>query len=236
MVCNTGVGLTSTIDGVVHHFESRGLYDGVSVLRDDETGTLWHHLTGEAMAGPLRGRRLDVFNLLHTTVARALEIDPDMEIAISERPYRRRNRWAPWAERVPGLSRLFRRTIDREDDRLPTMDVGLGLWTDRVQRYYSMNDIQAAGGVVVDRLADRPVVVYYDPAIHSLAAVYAEAAGARWEDDAIRLDSGDRIRAGVLHAADGGTRPLERPLQVFTRWYGFALTFPETGIFGQPDR
>ncbi len=36
-MCNTGVGLTPLVDGKVHHFEFRGVYDGVSILGDRET-------------------------------------------------------------------------------------------------------------------------------------------------------------------------------------------------------
>jgi hypothetical protein len=40
------------------------------------------------------------------------------------------------------------------------------------------------------------------------------------------------VRNGVVKDARGQRVPVERPLQLFTRWYGFALTFPGTGIFG----
>jgi hypothetical protein len=35
----------------------------------------------------------------------------------------------------------------------------------------------------------------------------------------------------VLFERDGRRVEVERPQQVFTRWYGFALTFPGTEIF-----
>jgi hypothetical protein len=45
------------IDGTVLQFEFRGLYDGVSILSDRETGSYWHHITGECMYGSLAGGR-----------------------------------------------------------------------------------------------------------------------------------------------------------------------------------
>ena len=128
MVCNTGISLTPIVNGETLHFESRGLYDGVSILWDRETETLWHHITGEAMFGELKGNTLaPVLNLLQTTVEAALEANPDLEVAISERPIRRRGPISSLAERVPVLSRMFRRTMEREDTRRSTMDVGLGV-------------------------------------------------------------------------------------------------------------
>ena len=38
---------------------------------------------------------------------------------------------------------------------------------------------------------------------------------------------------GLLFNADGDQIETEAPLQVFTRWYGFSLTFPSTEIYGE---
>jgi hypothetical protein len=46
----------------------------------------------------------------------------------------------------------------------------------------------------------------------------------------VRLDEG-AVRDGVLVDGRGRRVAIERPQQVFTRWYGFALTFPGTAIY-----
>ena len=56
------------IDGKIHHFEAKGLYDGLSLLVDYESETWWDHVTGEAVYGPLTGTQIPIFNLLHSTV------------------------------------------------------------------------------------------------------------------------------------------------------------------------
>ena len=232
MVCNTGVSLTPSVDGKVHHFESRGLYDGVSILWDEETGTFWDHITGEAVYGPLAGARLPVYNLLHTTVEAALEADPDLQIAISERPIRVDGNFVQRVfERLTGLSERFEGTMAREDTRRHTMEVGIGVWEGDAAKYYAMEDVLDAGDVIVDRLNGRGVVVYVEPKSRALAALYANAAGARWADGELRLDTGQVFRNGALFDESGERQEIERPLQVFTRWYGFALTFPETEIY-----
>ena len=38
---------------------------------------------------------------------------------------------------------------------------------------------------------------------------------------------------GVVLDGRGRRQNAERPQQVFTRWYGFALTFPGTEVLGQ---
>ena len=47
----------------------------------------------------------------------------------------------------------------------------------------------------------------------------------------LRFSDGSYIEGGVFHDPSGERAQIERPHQVFTRWYGFALTFPETEIW-----
>ena len=80
--------MVPTIDGKTHHFNNVGLYDAVFVMQDTETKTLWNHITGEAIYGPLVGHNLGpVRNLLQMNVKQALAMDPKMRIAISDRIY-----------------------------------------------------------------------------------------------------------------------------------------------------
>jgi hypothetical protein len=225
--------LTPVIDGKTYHFEFRGLYDGVSILMDRETGGYWHHITGECLYGPLEGARLSGgSNLLHLSVEQALASYPELEVAISDRPIRgERSRWWPLAEAVPALPDRLRNTMAGEDTRRPTMDVGLGVWSETTQRYYPMELVAAKDNLVIDELDGRRILVYFDPTGHALSGVYTQATSAEWRDKDVVLDTGEFIRSGVLYGPDGNRLRTERPLQVFTRWYGFALTFPATEIY-----
>lgn len=220
------------IDGEVHHFRSRGLYDGLSLLGDEETGSLWNHITGKSVYGPLRGESLHVFNLLHTNVEQALKAYPEIKVAISERPMRGRGgRMVPGSGRTRQLRPGFRATIVQEDTRRPTMELGLGIWAGSEQRYYPMELIRDLGGAVVDRLDGRNVVIYLEPESFTLAALYADASPATPTDAGLDLGAVGVLKDGVLYDSDSQRREIERPLQLFTRWYGFALTFPGTTIY-----
>lgn len=224
--------MTPIIDGAVHHFRARGLYDGLSLMEDEETGSLWNHITGKSVYGPLQGTSLPVYNLLHTNVEQVLEAYPDIDVAISERPVRGRGgRMAPGSGQTRQLSQGFQATIVEEDTRRPTMEIGLGLWSGSTARYYPMDVLRDAGGAVVDTLAGRTVVVYLEPESYTMAALYADASAATPTDAGLDLGGIGMLRDGVLHGADGLRLKIERPLQLFTRWYGFALTFPGTTIY-----
>ena len=236
MACNTGVSLTPLVNGEVHHFENRGLYDGLSTLWDEETGSIWNHITGEAVYGPLKGYRLPVYNLLHMNAESALATYPDLQVAVSERPMREvkgRNYVQRLFDRFLMLTDRLQGTILEEDERRPTMEVGIGIWTEESAKYFPMEVILEAGDAMVDELNDRPIVLYVEPSSRAPSAFYAETRSATWVDDELRLDDGVALRDGRLFDADGERLEVERPLQLFTRWYGFALTFPETDVYGE---
>jgi hypothetical protein len=217
----------------MHHFTNPGLYDGLFVMRDTETGTLWNHITGEALYGELVGRRLPISNLLQMNVRQALEMNPDLPVAISDREIRGLNAMrGPDAE----LSPMFVQTLGTEDERRPRMEMGLGIWSEdgAARRYYPVPVIRENDGAIIDEIGGREVLVYLEPLTSTPAALFvADASSAEWDGRSLRLDNGQIVRAGHLLNAAEEPQPAERPLQIFTRWYGYAFTFPGAEIYGE---
>ena len=204
------------------------------MLADDETESIWNHITGRAVYGPIEGTTLPIFNLLHMTAEQSLDRYPGLAVAISDRPVRgRRGFFAPLADRIPFLREGFRSTIVKEDTRLPTMDIGLGVWTDSEQRYYPMEAVLAAGGALVDDFDGTRLVVYVEPGVYSLDAFFTEEQTVSVDGSNITVGDELMLEGGVLKDANGRRLEMDRPLQLFSRWYGFALTFPGTTIYGR---
>jgi hypothetical protein len=247
--------LAPTIDGKLHHFTNAGLYDGLFTLYDAETHTLWNHLTGEAEYGPMVGRTLGPpGNQLQMNVRQALEQDPKTEIAISDRIYFAAGRqfgtvgggFGPGRggqgrpDRGPAgpnpdavMSDRFKGTLGTEDQRRPRMELGLGVWSTTTRRYYPVTRIKEKGGAFIDRLDGREVLIYIDSESNTPAALFVKSASAKMQDKEVLLDNGAIVRAGVLLDRAGKRLAMEHPQQTFTRWYGFALTFPGSEVFGQ---
>lgn len=235
MVCNSGVRIAPRVDGDVRRFAEHGLYDGLFLLRDEESGTFWDHLTGEAVYGPLVGSTLEVSNLQQTTVAQVLGQDSGALVALSGQAIRTDGQMSigSLVSRMgQRLNQMFSATVKQEDDRRPTMDLGMGVWEGEEARYYPYDRVTAKGNVVLDELAGRPLVVYLDPSAYALAAAYIDTDGITWEEKVLHFSDGSYIEGGVFHYACGERAQIERPHQVFTHWYGFALTFPQTEIYG----
>jgi hypothetical protein len=247
--------LVPTIEGKLHHFTNAGLYDGLFTLYDAETHTLWNHITGEAEYGPMVGRTLGPpGNQLQMNVRQALEQDPKTEIAISDRVYfaggkqfgtaagfvagpgggqGRADRGPARPDPEAVMSDRFKGTLGAEDQRRPRMELGLGVWSATTRRYYPVARIREKGGAFIDRLDGREVLIYIDSESNTPAALFVKSASAKMQDGEVLLDNGAVFRAGVLFDRAGKRLVMEHPQQTFTRWYGFALTFPGSEVFGQ---
>ena len=237
MVCNSGVRVAPRIGSEVHTFEEQGLYDGLFLMKDLESGTWWDHMTGEAVYGPLVGERLEISTLRQTTVEQILAEDPETLVALSDRSLRSDDelKYDGLLARIRGrLSGLFQSTVADEDTRRGQMDIGLGLWVGQAARYYPMDAIQAADRFVLDDFNGRRVLILLEPVSLSLTAAYVDAESARWDGKILRLSNGMYVENGVFHTDAGERVRVERPLQVYTRWYGFSQTFEGVEIYGAP--
>ena len=80
----------------------------------------------------------------------------------------------------------------------------------------------------------RWVLLFVDSTTFTPAALYvdAETATLNAAEREVRLDTGAVVRQGVLYDPAGACVDPDRPKQLFTRWYGFGLSFPGPEVFG----
>ena len=236
--CNMATHFSPVVNSEVHHFEGKGVYNGMMMLRDQETGSSWMHITGECVQGPHQGENLEVTNVQMTTAA---HIPSDTKIAISKPSLKTRlidalliNR--SFRQMLSGdgfMPAVFRLSMTTKDERLPEMTLGLGVWVGKESRFYSLETIRTNQNALVDTLNGEPIVAFIDSASKTPAAHYTSTAIQGWEDDSLMLDSGERLLNGFVYPADGSEPlPLNRPNQQFTRWFGFSYLFPDCEIYG----
>ena len=72
---------------------------------------------------------------------------------------------------------------------------------------------------------------HIDPAFSMPLALYTRATQCHWQSDTLHLDTGETSRGGVLYDEQGVAQATDRPMQMFTRWYGFAYTFPGCQVY-----
>ncbi len=229
--------ITPEVDGRPLSFRVAGTYNGMVLIGDRETGSWWDHMTGECVDGKLAGKRLKVSPLLHTTAASALAAHPGARIAVGRQTPLERvmSGFFDWMRRSAGrfLVPLAKSTMGTQDPRLPRWEIGLGVWSDTGAVYYPKKVIRDNGGLLVDEFEARRILVYLDPDSDIPAAIFIQDASARREGDAIVLAGGGVVRDGVLRDKDGNQLFTPRPMQLVSRWFGFALTFPGCRIYGE---
>ncbi len=148
------------VDGNVLEFGVSGLiYNGNFLLYDRESESLWVQLTGEAIAGPLSGKRLRQYRcrqeLMRTwagrhPATRVLALPEPQRIDYRHSPYERY-----WIQnRIPFPVRA-------EDARFHAKELVVGVRSGGVARAYLGSLVTAAGGRAQDRLGEHAVVIDY---------------------------------------------------------------------------
>ena len=172
-------------------------------MRDDETRSIWDHITGEAIDGPLMGHRLDIWPMEITTFEAELGRERNTHLAISS--YRSFTQWFFGKTKKKVINEggfippFFHSTMSTPiDDRLPKLEQGLGLFDDGPARFYPMKYL-AKGQTLIDEWSGRTLHIRRD-AVDGIPQ-------ARWAD------------------------APELPMQLLTRWYGFSFTFPNCEIY-----
>jgi hypothetical protein len=237
--CNMGTTLVPIVNGRVHRFRVTGIYNSMSMMSDDQTGSVWEHVTGECIRGSLQGTQLPTRSAQYLTAAQVVESVPDALIAISKASWGSRlldalllRRMLTSTGYMPGL---FRISMTRHDNRLPELELGLGIWIDGHARFYPLKTIKDQQNALVDTLNQQRMVVYIDPVSGTPGAHRTTAQIQGWDGDTLVLDSGERIRNGYILNSASEKLPIDRPNQQFTRWYGFSYMFPACEIFGREN-
>jgi len=227
--------LSPVVNGKTYHFASHGMYNALILLGDRESGSYWDHITGECVHGPMKGCKLEAFPILNMNVAQALSSYPDMLVAISKLTFVPRviAFFMEWSRRSKRgfFPSVFKKTMGEEDTRRHRMEKGLGVWTDNTHRYYPMEHLHKQGGALIDELDGRRLLISIDPTSSIPIAIYTNATKCTWQDNLLNLDTGEIIRGGTLRDKHGAIKDNDRPMQLFTRWYGFACTFPGCEIY-----
>lgn len=204
-------------------------------MRDRETGTIWTHLDGKAIAGPLEGQRLKMIPVPQTTwgrwkgdYAQTLVLSPD----------------TPFQDRYvqPVQIGVFNpNEAVYGDDRLPSNALVVGVEVDGVFKGYPIDELESAGGVVNDTIAGKPVVVFYDSDAQTGVAYLREIDGQTLEfynvgtDGYEFRDRGTGSLWNVHGLAAGGAYEearLEFVPSFISEWYGWSAYHPETELYG----
>lgn len=238
MVCSSGVGFNPEIDGTRYTFDVVGLYNGLFVMADRQTGSVWTHYDGSILNGPLAGQgmSLELQPIVHTTWAEWQAAYPDTKVLDWYPEYEARY-WSIEPGRS-GLGPQFQATILNWDDRLPQNEMVLGVNAGSEYRAYIIADFVSGLQVFEDEVGGTSIVVFIEPESNFGLAFEAELGGElldlRVEGDQI-IDSSGSIWdiSGKAISGPRADSQLEFVISFVTEWYGWAAYHPQTSIYGR---
>jgi len=222
------------VDGQRLTFDTTGLLDGVFRMRDRETGTIWTHLDGKAIAGPLEGQRLSMVPIPQTTwgqwksdYADTLVLDPDTQY---------QDRYV----RPVQIGVFNPNEAIYGDDRLPSNTLVVGVEIEGVYKGYPIAQLEEAGNVINDTVAGQPIVVFYDSDARTGVAYLRQIDGEVLEFDNVSEEgfeiedqatgSSWDVHGRTVDGAYGEAR-LEFVPSFISEWYGWSAYHPESQLY-----
>lgn len=172
-LCGTGMAFDPPASAQGKPFGVSGLlYNSDVLLYDRATESLWSQILQTAVSGPLRGARLGLLPLTHTTWADWRRRHPDTEVLSTDTGFQRDYGLDPYA----GYDRIQRLMFDVEhrDDRFPLKEWVLGVQVGGKAKAYPFSVLARtvnANGELSDTVGGQRVRVRYDRA-HGTAEAF----------------------------------------------------------------
>ena len=221
------------VDGKVYSFEVFGLDRDVFLMVDRETGSIWTHIEGIAIEGPMRGAQLTMIPIPQMTWGDWKASKPESLVLSQNTAYA--SNYTPVQ-----IAQYDRQEDLYGDDRLPANALVVGVEENGSYLGYPIDVVTAAGGVVNDLLGEEPLVIFYNDESQTGLA-YSRRLNGQVLEFFDGPDQGFDLRdrdTGSLWNAHGEaiSGPLDGSTLTFvpsflSEWYGWSAYHPETGIF-----
>ncbi|HHH38382.1 MAG TPA: DUF3179 domain-containing protein [Sedimenticola sp.] len=160
-LCGSGVAYTASVSGLELSFGVSGLlYNSDVLLYDRQTGSLWSQMLSQAVSGPMRGTRLQMLPLRHTTWAGWLRQHPESLVLSRETGFSRDYDRDPYQGYMDEKGVWF--PVAKKDPRYHPKERVIGLALGGRFKAYPLSELSRTQGRFQDRVAGRLVTVEFD--------------------------------------------------------------------------
>ncbi len=237
VICNTGMIMNPVVNKEMLHFYVAGVYNGMLLMSDKETGSYWDHITGQGVLGKYENHQLEILQSHQILTAKeVLEHYPECLYGLTKMNFLQKlmAKFQNWKANTDGKGFLppgFRNSMSIIDNRLPEMEMGLGIWVDSKAKFYPTKLIKQNGNYLFDKFNNQDVLIYISPTTSTPTAIYVyEATTVSFIGERLSFQNGDYLLGGNLYALNNEKLDISAPNHIFSRWYGFVSTFSNCEI------
>jgi hypothetical protein len=230
----------STVDGRVLTFHLAGINNQNFIMRDEETGTWWQQVTGEAILGPLKGKRLT--NVFHDELSFGIwklekptgrVLRPDERI-VATKQYATAD-WEQKMTRVPIVSGADK------DQRLEPRTLIVGISLQNKSTAYPLSALQKQSPIV-DDIGGIPILITLGADNRSVRAYersvdgrklefFKKTDGAAWQLFDAETGSAWNFEGKAIAGPLTG-RQLKKVKVLEDYWFDWRIYHPETAVYG----
>jgi hypothetical protein len=228
----------TTVDGRVLKFHLAGINNQNFIMRDEETGSWWQQISGECVQGPLKGRRLKMFDHDELTFAtwksegasgRVLRPDPKVEAKHGYAP-------ADWEQSVARMR--VATTLANPNETMPARTLVVGVEANDKSKAYPF-DALAKQNPITDTLGGVPLLVLLGEDGKSVRAFDRRVDGRTLElflkpgtPTLIDAETGSEWDfTGTSVAGELKGKSLGRIQPVKDYWFDWKKYHPDTGVY-----
>jgi hypothetical protein len=242
-VCSSGSAFNSVYNGRRLRFEVAGLYEGTQLIKDVETGSLWNHITGEALHGALEGGALERIALAQCEWQEWREMHPGSLVLWGDERLREgfASQHSPGSPAI-GLN-MLESLSSPIDARLPHNALVLGVQSNGATAAFPLDELEKVSPVLHGSVGGKDIVVFHRAgSLHALAysaaldgerlqftvsesgRIIDEQTGSHW-NFAGECEDGPRQGSNLRYINSG-----------IAEWYVWAAHHPSTTIFFAESR
>jgi hypothetical protein len=146
----------TTVDGRVLHFHLAGINNQNFIMKDEETGSWWQQVTGEAIFGPLKGKSLKPAFMDELTFATWKREQPQGRVLSPDEKIAAKGEYAPadWEDRmlrVPVATQVSAPALDKRE-------LVVGITVNNASGAYPVAALQKQNPII-DSLGGTPLVI-----------------------------------------------------------------------------
>jgi len=171
-LCGSGVAYSGHINGENTTFGVSGLlYNSDVLLYDRKSESLWSQIMSQAISGPLKGQKLQVLDLSHTSWQDWQSSYPNTLVLSTETGHSRDYNRTPYQGYDKSKALYF--PVNNLDKRYHPKEYVIGVEIDGKFKAYPFAELSKAPSPLKDRLAGKNYTIHYD-AKHRSAEVKGE--------------------------------------------------------------